>query len=61
MDSIFITIPKKEKKLVGVVRIQPEAEELVRQFCIETDLSASEVVSRIILDAGPFVKFIKEE
>ena len=61
MDMIVIPKPRKDKQLVGVVRIRPEAEELVRQICIEEDLPASEVVSRIIVAAAPYIRFTSEE
>ena len=61
MDKIVIHKSRREKNLTGVVRIRPEAEELVQKICIEEDLPASEVVSKIILAAAPYIQFTTEE
>lgn len=60
MDLIMIPKPKRDRSLTGVVRIRPEAEELVQKICIQEDMPASEVVSRIIIAAAPYVRFITE-
>lgn len=49
--------PKQNRTLTGVVRIRPEAEMIVQMFCIKEDMSASEVVSKIICAAAPYIKF----
>lgn len=48
---------RRERTLTGVVRIRPEAEMIVQMFCIREDMSASEVVSKIICAAAPYIKF----
>lgn len=48
---------RKEKGLTGIVRIRPEAERIVQAICIREDMSASEVVSKIICAAAPYIKF----
>lgn len=61
MDLIVIPKSRREKSLTGVVRIRPEAEELVQRICIEEDMPASEVVSKIIIAAAPYIQFTTEE
>lgn len=61
MEKIVIHKFKREKGLAGVVRIQPDAERLVQKICIQEDIPASEVVSKIIIAAAPFVYFTSEE
>lgn len=52
--------PDKERRLTGVVRIRPEAEMLVQTLCIQEDMKASEIVSKIIVAAAPYVKFVDD-
>lgn len=61
MEKILIHKSRREKSLTGVVRIRPEAEELVQKICIEEDMPASEVVSKIIIAAAPYIRFTSEE
>lgn len=61
MEKILIPKSQREKSLTGVVRIRPEAEELVQKICIEEDMPASEVVSKIIIAAAPYIRFTSEE
>lgn len=62
MKKIVIYKTRTKKKLTGVVRINPDAEEIIRTICMEQDMKASEVASQIIIEAAPYVKFkIKEE
>lgn len=61
MNRIVIPKNKREKNLTGVVRIQPDAERLVQQICIQEDMPASEVVSKIIIAAAPYIQFKTEE
>lgn len=52
----------KKKKLTGVVRINSDAEEIIRTICMEQDMKASEVASQIIIEAAPYLQIkIKEE
>jgi len=61
MNRIVIQKSRREKNLTGVVRIRPEAEELVQKICIQEDMPASEVVSKIIVAAAPYIHFTSEE
>ena len=61
MDRIVIQKSRREKGLAGVVRIQPDAERLVQKICIQEDIPASEVVSKIIIAAAPYIYFTSEE
>lgn len=61
MNRIVIQKSRREKNLTGVVRIRPEAEELVQKICIQEDMKASEVVSKIIVAAAPYIYFTSEE
>ena len=61
MEKIVIHKSQREKSLTGVVRIRPEAEELVQKICIEEDMPASEVVSKIIIAAAPHICFTTKE
>ena len=62
MNEILIRkVPKEERQLTGVVRIRPEAERIVQALCVREDMSASEVVSKIICAAAPYIKFESEE
>lgn len=61
MEKIVIHKSRREKSLTGVVRIQPDAERLVQKICIQEDMPASEVVSKIIIEAAPYLYFTAEE
>ena len=61
MDKLVIQKSRREKNLSGVVRIRPDAEELVQKICIQEDMPASEVVSKIIIAAAPYIYFTTEE
>ena len=61
MNLIVIPKSRREKSLAGVVRIRPEAEELVQKICMKEDMPASEVVSKIIIAAAPYIQFTTEE
>lgn len=48
-------VPKVRDDCVGVVRISPEAEDIVRQLERETGLSARNIVSQIIIQGSEMV------
>ena len=47
-----------DERLVGVVKITPEAERIVRQLCRQSGLSARYLVSEIIKQGADLVEFI---
>lgn len=62
MDEILIEKDsRKEKTLTGVVRIRPDAERIIQLLCVREDMSASELVSKIICAAAPYIKFKESE
>ncbi len=62
MKKIVIYKTRTKEKLTGVVRIDPEAEKIIRSICMERDMKASDVASQIIVQAAPYIQFkIKEE
>lgn len=55
-NKIVLKRPQRKVgiKLTGVVRISPEAEEIVNALVDETELSAREVVSQMIIQGSKF-------
>lgn len=61
MDKkIVLTVHRPEPSFCGVVRLDKEAEQLVRQLQRETGMSAKYIVSQIIIQGIDLVE-IKEE
>ena len=59
-NKIILNVYRPEKDVWGVVRLDEEAERLVRQLQRETGLSAKYIVSQIIIQGFDLVE-IKEE
>lgn len=60
MSKIVLNVYRPEKGVCGVVRLNEQAEKLVKQFQRETGLSAKHIVSQIIIQGYDLVE-IKEE
>lgn len=58
--KITLTIHRPEKEVCGVVRLNEQAEHLVKQLQRETGMSAKYIVSQIIIQGYDLVE-IKEE
>ncbi len=59
--TILIELPKpKEPKqtLSGVIRIEPDAEAILRRMGAETGLPISTIASEIIQQAAEYVQFV---
>ena len=59
-NKIVLNVYRPEKGMYGVVRLNEEAERLIRQLQRETGLSAKYIVSQIIIQGFDLVE-IKEE
>lgn len=59
-SKIVLNVYRPEKGMRGVVRLDEEAERLIRQLQRETGLSAKYIVSQIIIQGFDLVE-IKEE
>lgn len=59
-SKIVLNVYRSEKGMCGVVRLNEEAERLIRQLQRETGLSAKYIVSQIIIQGFDLVE-IKEE
>lgn len=60
MSKIVLNVYRPEKGVCGVVRLNEQAEKLVKQLQRETGLSAKHIVSQIIIQGYDLVE-IKEE
>lgn len=58
--KITLTVHRPEKGVCGVVRLNEQAENLVKQLQRETGMSAKYIVSQIIIQGFDLVE-IKEE
>lgn len=58
--KITLTVHRPEKGVCGVVRLNEQAENLVKQLQRETGMSAKYIVSQIIIQGYDLVE-IKEE
>lgn len=54
-NEIVIKIPKPQK-LVGVVRVTPEAELVLQELSYRTGLSLRTLASEIIIQASEFIR-----
>lgn len=59
-NKIILSVYRPERDVCGVVRLNEEAERLVKQLQRETGLSAKYIVSQIIIQGFDLVE-IKEE
>ena len=59
-NKIILNVYRPEKGVCGVVRLDEEAERLVKQLQRETGMSAKYIVSQIIIQGIDLVE-IKEE
>ena len=55
-NKIILNVYRPEKGMCGVVRLDEEAERLVRQLQRETGLSAKHIVSQIIIQGYDLVE-----
>lgn len=54
-NEIIIKIPKSQK-LVGVIRVTPEAELILQELSSRTGLSLRTLASEIIVQASEFIR-----
>ena len=59
-NKIVLTVHRPEPSFCGVVRLDPQAEALVKQLQRETGMSAKYIVSQIVIQGYDFLE-IKEE
>ena len=59
-NKIVLTVHRPEPSFCGVVRLDPQAEAMVKQLQRETGMSAKYIVSQIIIQGFDLVE-IKEE
>lgn len=52
--------PKKHDNRPGVIRITPEAEQVLKQLAEESGLSICKVASEMILQGSSFVQIVEE-
>lgn len=60
-NKIVLNVYRPEKGVCGVVRLDEEAERLVRQLQRETGLSAKYIVSQIIIQGYDLVEVKRSE
>ena len=58
--KIILTVHRPEPSFCGVVKLDREAETLVKQLQRETDMTAKYIVSQIVIQGYHFLE-IKEE
>ena len=59
--KIVINVPRPRSTSTGVVRLNREAETVIKRLSFETGLTAAFLVSEIILQAEPLVEIRKED
>lgn len=59
--KIILTVHRPEPSFCGVVRLDPEAEALIKQLQRETGMSAKYIVSQIIIQGFDLVEIKEEE
>lgn len=60
-NKIVLTVHRPEPSFCGVVRLDKQAETLVRQLQRETGMSAKYIVSQIIIQGYDLVEVKEEE
>lgn len=60
-NKIILNVYRPEKSVCGVVRLDEEAERLVKQLQRETGLSAKYIVSQIIIQGYDLVEVKRSE
>lgn len=60
MKPIKIKVHEPADRLVGVVRIAPDAERTVQAPCRESGLSAKYIVSELIRQGADLVEFVPD-
>lgn len=60
-NKIILNVYRPEKEVCGVVRLNEEAERLVKQLQRETGLSAKYIVSQIIIQGYDLVEVKRSE
>lgn len=60
-NKIVLTVHRPEPSFCGVVRLDPQAEALVKQLQRETGMSAKYIVSQIIIQGYDLVEVKEEE
>lgn len=59
--KIILTVHRPEPSFCGVVRLDPQAEALVKQLQRETGMSAKYIVSQIIIQGFDLVEVARDE
>ena len=59
--KIILTVHRPETSFCGVVRLDPEAEALIKQLQRESGMSAKYIVSQIIIQGFDLVEIKEEE
>ena len=59
--KIILTVHRPEPSFCGVVRLDPQAEALVKQLQRETGMSAKYIVSQIIIQGFDLVEVERDE
>lgn len=60
-NKIVLTVHRPEPSFCGVVRLDKQAEALVKQLQRETGMSAKYIVSQIIIQGYDLVEIAEEE
>lgn len=60
-NKIVLNVYRPEKEVCGVVRLDEEAERLVKQLQRETGLSAKYIVSQIIIQGYDLIEVKRSE
>lgn len=53
--------PKRYDNRPGVIRVTPEAEQVLKQLAAESGLSVCKVASEMILQGSRFVQIVEED
>lgn len=59
--KIILTVHRPEPSFCGVVRLDPQAEALVKQLQRETGMSAKYIVSQIVIQGFDLVEVVRDE
>ena len=60
MDTIKIRIQPRGKAIGNIVRISNEARNVLQQIVLKSDVSASVILSELIIQGAKYIEFVDE-
>lgn len=61
MGKIQIKLRTPERKVSNIVRIDQEARAVLQEVLDEHDVSATQVVSQLIIQGAPLLEFVRDD